>query len=162
MVHTPTITDITSLLYNTDTGTGEHVHKYTNTLSQNWPIYSVLLPKQKQIRQKTNKHETPRTHSQGLSHFKKRCCSKGTTTSTKVTKTTIQSIIVEVLVILEVLYFKRISVSIPRKSPVKIALLCKNVLAGQPLAVDFFFFVTNYSFFSFFETIFNLSSIQQQ
>lgn len=40
----------------------------------------------------------------------------------------------------------------PRKSPVKIAYLCKNVLAGQPLAVDFFFFVTNF----FFKTIFNL------
>lgn len=69
------------------------------------------------------------------------------TTSTKVTKMTIQSIFVEVLVILEVLYFfKRISISMPRKSPVKIAYLCKNVLAGQPLAVDFFFFVTNFFF----------------
>lgn len=57
------------------------------------------------------------------------------TTSTKVTKITIQSIVVEVLVILEVLYlFKRM----PRKSQVKIAHLCKNVLAGQPLAVNFF------------------------
>ena len=68
---------------------------------------------------------------------------------------TIQSIVVEVLVILEVLYFfKRISISMPRKSPVKIAHLCKNVLAGQPLAVEvillLLFFVTNYSFFFFF------------
>lgn len=52
----------------------------------------------------------------------------------------------------------------PRKSPVKIAHLCKNVLAGQPLAVDFFFSLsqTILFFFFFFETIFNLSSIQQQ
>lgn len=134
MVHTPTITDITFLDYNTDTGTGEHVHKYTNTQSQIQSIYGVLLPQNK-----TNqKHETLCTHSQGLSHFTKRCSSKGTTISTKVTKMTIQSIVVEVLVILEVLYFfKRILISMPRKSPVKIAHLCKNVLAGQPLAVDF-------------------------
>ncbi len=160
MVHTPTITDITSLVYNTDTGTGEHVHKYTNTRSQTRPIYSVLLLKQNKTKQiKTQKHETPRTHSQGLSHFTKRCSSKGTTTSTKVTKITIQSIVVEVLVILEVLYFfKRISISMPRKSPVKIAHLCKNVLAGQPLAVEFFSLSQTF----FFLSIFNLSSIQQQ
>lgn len=163
MVHTPTITDITSLVYNTDTGTGEHVHKYTNTQSQIRPIYSVLLPKPKKNRKKKRKkHETPRTHSQGLSHFTKWCSSKGTTTSTKVTKITIQSIVVEVLVILEVLYFlKRISISMPRKSPVKIALLCKNVLAGQPLAVDFFSLSQTILFFLFFSFL-TSSSIQQQ
>lgn len=118
------------------TSTQTHSHKIGPSTVFYFPNKNKLG---KKTNKQTNKHETPRTHSQGLSHFKKRCCSKGTTTSTKVTKTTIQSIIVEVLVILEVLYFKRISVSIPRKSPVKIALLCKNVLAGQPLAADFFF-----------------------
>lgn len=44
MVHTPTITDITSLVYNTDTRIEEHVHKYRNTQSQIRSIYSVLLP----------------------------------------------------------------------------------------------------------------------
>lgn len=58
MVHTPTITDITSLVYNTDTGTGEHVHKYTNTQSQMGSIYSVLLPKQK-----TKTNMRPRGHT---------------------------------------------------------------------------------------------------
>lgn len=55
---------------------------------------------------------------------------------------TIQSILVEVLVILEVLFFlKRISISTARKSPVKIAHLCKNVLAEQTLAVYVVFFL---------------------
>lgn len=58
MVHTPTITDITSLVYNTDTGTGEHVHEYTNTQSQMGPIYSVLLPEQK-----TKTNMRPRGHT---------------------------------------------------------------------------------------------------
>lgn len=40
----------------------------------------------------------------------------------------------------------------PRKSPVKIAHLCKNVLAGQPLAVVFFF-VTNFIFFNHFQLL---------
>lgn len=141
-----------------------------NTQSQFRSIYNVLLPPPqtplhpsppKQINQpKWSKAETQRTHSQGLSHFRKWCGSKETTTSTKVTKMTVQSIVLEVLVILEVLYFfffKRILISIPRKSPVKIAHLCKNVLAGQPLAVEWFFvflfffsFVTNIVFFVFF------------
>lgn len=151
MVHTPTITDITSLVYNTDTRIEEHVHKYRNTQSQIRSIYSVLLPPEKP----KTKQETQRTHSQGLSHFRKWCSSKGMTTSTKVTKMTIQSIVLEVLVILEVLYFfKRILISIPRKSPVKIAHLCKNVLAGQPLAVDFFFSLSQTFFF--FLTVFSL------
>lgn len=67
---------------------------------------------------------------------------------------TIQSILVEVLVILEVLFFlKRISISTARKSPVKIAHLCKNVLAEQTLAVYVVFFSlsqTNLIFISFF------------
>lgn len=140
MVHTPTITDITSLVYNTDTGTGEHVHKYTNTQSQIQPIYSVLLPNTKK-NLKDSKNMRPRgCTAKSCPALQKRCSSKGTTTSTKVTKMTIQSIVVEVLVSLEVLYFlKRISVSMPRKSPVKIAHLCKNVLAGQTLAVGCFF-----------------------
>lgn len=102
-------------------------------------------------------------HSQGLSHFTKWCSSKGTTTSTKVTKIAIQSIVVEVLVILEVLYFfKRISISMPRKSPVKIAHLCKNVLAGQPLAVEFFchkLFILFFFFFNHFQHVFNTTTI---
>lgn len=85
------------------------------------------------------------------------------TTSTKVTKMTIQSIVVEVLVILEVLYFfKRISISMPRKSPVKIAHLCKNVLAGQPLAVDFFLCHKRFFFkvfFNHFQLVFNTTTI---
>lgn len=102
----------------------------------------------------------PRGHTaKSCPALQKWCSSKGTTTSTKVTKMTIQSIVVEVLVILEVLYFlKRISISMPRKSPVKIAHLCKNVLAGQPLAVDFFFFVTNVFFFKQFFTHFNTTT----
>lgn len=138
------------------TSTQTHSHKIS-------PPTVFYFPKKNNNNYNNNKkqkHETPRTHSQGLSHYTKWCSSKGTTTSTKVTKITIQSIVVEVLVILEVLYFfKRISVSMPRKSPVKIAHLCKNVLAGQPLAVDLYFLSQTILFFNHFQLFFNTTTI---
>lgn len=55
MVHTPTITDITSLLYNTDTGTGEtctQVHKHTVTIFGPSTVFNFP---NKQTNKKTDK-----------------------------------------------------------------------------------------------------------
>lgn len=50
MVHTPTITDITFLDYNTDTGTGEHTTS-TQTYSHKFSPSTVFyFPKTKQIK----------------------------------------------------------------------------------------------------------------
>lgn len=73
MVDTPTITDITSLLYNTDTGTGEHVHKYTNTQSQIRPIYSVLLPKQNHMNHNINNNKNINKNIRPRGHTAKTC-----------------------------------------------------------------------------------------
>lgn len=70
MVHTPTITDITSLVYNTDTGTGEHVHKYTNTQSQIQPIYSVFTS---QTKLKSNKIKKGERNMRPRGHTAKAC-----------------------------------------------------------------------------------------
>lgn len=96
------------------TSTQTHSHKVVGHLQCGTPRKAEL--------KEPEEHETPRTHSQGLSGFTKRCSSKGTTTSTKVTKRTLQSMgVEEVLVILEV-SSKDVSIN-ARKSAVKIASL---------------------------------------